>query len=75
MSPEKLVAALAVFSSQPDEAGASLPVGCALLDRSRASMYRDIAAGRLEVFKINGSTRLRVGSLRKMLAGNSEAAL
>jgi hypothetical protein len=45
-------------------------VGCATTGRSRASMYRDIGAGRIEAFKINGSTRLRVGSLRRMLAGS-----
>ena len=66
---ETLVAALAAFDSLPDCAGVTIPVGCATTGRSRASMYRDIGAGRIEAFKINGSTRLRVGSLRKMLSG------
>ncbi len=66
----KLAATLAAFDTLPDCAGVTIPVGCATTSRSRASLYRDIAAGRIEAFKINGSTRLRVGSLRKLLAGN-----
>jgi hypothetical protein len=65
----KLAEQLELFKSKPDEAGVSIPVACAITDRSRASINRDIKAGRLESVKINGSRRLRVGSLRKMLAG------
>lgn len=67
---EKLAATLATFNSLPDCAGVTIRVGCATTGRSRASVYRDITAGRIEAFKINGSTRLRVGSLRKLLAGS-----
>ncbi len=65
----KVMAILAAFDSLPDCAGVTIPVGCATTGRSRASIYRDIGAGRIEAFKINGSTRLRVGSLRKLLTG------
>jgi hypothetical protein len=66
---EKLAATLATFDTLPDCAGVAIPVYCSITGRSRASSYRDIAAGRIEAFKINGSTRLRVGSLRRALAG------
>jgi hypothetical protein len=66
----KLAASLATFDSLPDYGGVTIQVGCATTGRSRASIYRDIAAGRIEAFKISGSTRLRVGSLRRLLAGS-----
>lgn len=70
---DKISAILAAFDSLPDCAGVTIPVGCATTSRSRASIYRDIAAGRVVAFKINGSTRLRVGSLRKLLNGRETA--
>jgi len=66
---EKLAAILATFDSLPDCAGVPIAVGCAVTGRARASIYRDVAANRVEAFKINGSTRLRVGSLRRLLSG------
>ncbi len=64
-------AILASIENLPDCAGVSIQIGCFTTGRSRASIYRDINAGRLEAFKINTSTRLRLGSLRKMLAGEA----
>jgi hypothetical protein len=69
-STTKLVATLVTFDSLPDCGGVTIQIGCATTGRSRASIYRDIAAGRIEAFKISGSTRIRVGSLRKLLAGS-----
>jgi len=66
----KIAAILAAFDSLPACAGVEIPVYCAISGRSKASAYRDIAARRIEAFKINGSTRLRVDSLRKLLAGS-----
>ncbi|MES2663043.1 MAG: transcriptional regulator [Pseudomonadota bacterium] len=67
----KLLTILSSFDSLPDCAGVPISIGCATTGRSRASIYRDIHAGRIEAFKINASTRLRVGSLRKILAATS----
>jgi hypothetical protein len=71
MKHDKLLAALAAFDSLPGCAGVTIPVGCAVTGRSRASLYRDIAARRIEAFKINGSTRIRVDSLRNLLSAGS----
>lgn len=71
-SSDRTKASLVTFDLLPDSAGVTIHVGCATTSRSRASVYRDIAAGRIEAFKINGSTRLRVGSLRKLLAGGGQ---
>ncbi len=63
---------LKIFSDLPDEAGIAIPVWGALSGRSRASTYRDLNAGILESFLIGRSRRLRVGSCRKVLAGESK---
>lgn len=68
---EKLFAALAAFDSKPDEAGVSIPVACAILDRSPASIWRDLAGGRLDSFHIGRSRRITVGSLRRACAGRA----
>lgn len=65
MSPEKVSAAIAAFDSKPNEAGVSIPVASAILERSRASIWRDLAAGRLESFCIGRSRRIKVGSIRR----------
>jgi hypothetical protein len=65
MKHEKLSAALAAFNSKPDNSGVSVPVACEILERSPASVWRDIAAGRLESFTIGRSRRVIVGSLRR----------
>lgn len=56
------------FDDAPDNALVSLKTGSAILGgRSRCSLYRDIAAGRLTLVKIGSSSRLRVGDLRKLI--------
>jgi len=65
MNIEKLLAAVAAFGNKPDDSGVSIPVACAILERSAASIWRDIAAGRLESFTIGGSRRIKVGSIRR----------
>jgi len=69
MKHENLIAALAAFHVKPDDSGVSIPVACAILDRSRASIWRDIAAGRLEAFSIGRSRKIKVGSLRRACNG------
>jgi len=64
-------AILDAFPLAPDEAGVPIPVAQVLLGgRGRASIYRDINAGKLEAFHIGKSTRLRVGSCRRVLKGD-----
>jgi hypothetical protein len=69
MKHDQITAALAVFNSKPDDAGVSIPVACAFLDRSPASIWRDIAAGRLKSFSIGRSRKITVGSLRRCISG------
>jgi predicted DNA-binding transcriptional regulator AlpA len=65
----KLVEQVALFSSLPDCANVALPVVCALLGRSPASIWRDVKAGRCPAPAKVGprSTRWNVGELRKSL--------
>ncbi len=70
---QRLAHKLAVFDSMPDTAFVDIHVVSALLDRSRASVWRDVKAGRLaSPFKIGvRSTRWRVGDVRRFLVGAS----
>jgi len=72
---EKLRAAVATFNNKPDDSGVSIPVACAILERSAASIWRDIAASRLESFTIGGSRRINVGSIRRACTANRTEAL
>ncbi|MCX7143977.1 MAG: transcriptional regulator [Proteobacteria bacterium] len=65
MNIQKLLAAVAAFNNKPDDSGVSISVACAILERSPASIWRDIAAGRLESFTIGSSRRIKVGSIRR----------
>ena len=61
---------LGTFSFLPDAALIDIWAVCALRGRSKASTWRDVAAGRLpKPVKIGGSTRWRVGDVRAALAG------
>ena len=64
---EKLTEKLYNFDRLPDEALVSIDVVCALRDRSRASIWRDVKAGVLVAPTRIGSrtVRWRVGDLRK----------
>ncbi len=59
------------FPWLPDTAGISIPVWGILSGRSRASTYRDMAAGTIESFTIGRSRVLRVGSCRRLLTGGT----
>lgn len=62
--------ALETFPFLPDEALIDIRAVCALLGRSSASIWRDVAAGRLAApVKVGCSTRWRVGDVRAALAG------
>jgi predicted DNA-binding transcriptional regulator AlpA len=61
---------LETFPLLPDEALIEIRTVSALLGRSRASIWRDVATGRLPApIKLGGSTRWRVGSVRAALGG------
>ena len=63
------------FSSLPDCALVSLEVVSAIMGRSPASIWRDVAQGRLDKpIKVGlRSTRWRVGGLRLLLSAQSIA--
>lgn len=54
------------FDSAPDLMLVDIGTAGVLIDRSRASIYRHIAAGELTAVKVGHSTRLRLGELRKL---------
>jgi predicted DNA-binding transcriptional regulator AlpA len=61
--------ALETFPLLPDEALIEIRTVSALLGRSKASIWHDVAAGRLVApVKVGGSTRWRVGDVRAALA-------
>ena len=74
MNIQKLLAAVAAFSNKPDDSGVSIPVAGAILERSTASINRDIAAGRLDSFTIGRSRRIKVGSIRRACTAKRVAA-
>lgn len=63
----KLDEKLARYPLLPDDALVSIAIVCALYERSRASIWRDVKAGRCPApIRIGAScTRWRVGDLRK----------
>jgi predicted DNA-binding transcriptional regulator AlpA len=62
--------ALETFPLLPDEALIEIRTVSALLGRSKASIWRDVATGRLPApVKVGGSTRWRVGGVRAALGG------
>ena len=64
--------ALETFPLLPDEALIEIRTVSALLGRSRASIWRDVAAGRLVApVKLGGSTRWPVGGVRAAMVGAS----
>ena len=40
---------------------------CAILHRSRASIYRHFKSGELTLVKVGSSSRIRVGELRRLI--------
>lgn len=66
----RVVRALENFPFLPDAALIDIRVVSALLGRSRASIWRDVAGGRLAPpIKVGFSTRWRVGDVRDLLTG------
>jgi predicted DNA-binding transcriptional regulator AlpA len=63
---KKLADQLALFDSLPDCALVAIPIVCAVKGRSSASVWRDVAAGRIaKPVRVGArSTRWRVGDLR-----------
>ena len=57
------------FDSMPATACVTINEVATITSRSRASIYRDHDAGLLPFLKLGKSTRIRVGDLRKYLAG------
>jgi predicted DNA-binding transcriptional regulator AlpA len=63
-------AALSLFVNLPDEAGARLPVVCAVLGCSNATVWRLAKTGKITARKISkGVTVFNVGSIRALLNG------
>jgi predicted DNA-binding transcriptional regulator AlpA len=66
----RVTGALETFPYLPDTALIDVRVVCALLGRSRASVWRDVERGCLaSPVKVGCSTRWRVGDIRAALAG------
>ena len=62
------------FGSLPDDALIGIRPLCVLIDRSPASIWRDVAAGRLpRPTKVGHSTRWRVGNVRAVMRGAAVA--
>lgn len=57
------------FDRYPDTAFVSIKDVVAIAGRSRASIYRDHDAGLLPFVKLGASTRIKVGDLRRYMAG------
>lgn len=66
----KLAETIALYNNLPNEALVPVQVVCALLGRSRTSVWRDVKAGLCPAPVKAGlrSTRWRVGDLRKAAA-------
>ena len=59
--------AIQQFDSCPDTMLVSIPVACAVVSRSRASIYRHFKCGDLTPVKIGKSTRVCVGEIRRLI--------
>lgn len=73
---EKLTEKLSRFDRLPDEALVSIEVLCALRDRSRASIWRDVKSGNCPAPVKIGTrcSRWRVGDLRNATKSLSDKA-
>lgn len=70
MQPLKeLPQALTRFGDLNDECLVDLTTASKILNRSRASLYRDAKAGTLNLLKVGCSTRVSVGGLRRLISG------
>lgn len=72
MDQKKYAALIAGFDSLPAIARVPIQVVCVVSGRSRASVWRDVTAGRLpQPVKHGHSTRWIVGALREVLSGDA----
>lgn len=55
------------FDEAPDSMLLSIQSAGTVAERSRASIYRHIKAGDLELIKVGNSSRIRVGDLRRLI--------
>jgi hypothetical protein len=56
------------FDKLPQSGTITVPAYCTLLQRSKASAFRDIKAGRIKTIKVGGSRRILISSARELLA-------
>jgi predicted DNA-binding transcriptional regulator AlpA len=64
---EKLAARMALLATLPDDALLDFREVCTFLNRSKASLYRDIRAGRIAApVKIGSSSRWQIGHIRSL---------
>lgn len=59
--------AILQFDSAPDSMLVDIPTAMVIINRSRASLYRDFKAGRLTTVKVGNSRRIQVGGIRRMI--------
>jgi len=62
-----------VTHSTNEPLAVSIPEGCKMIGLKRSSIYREIAAGRIQAVKARGRTLLPVASLRTWLASLPQA--
>jgi len=62
------------FDSLPDSAAIALNDCVRIANRSRASLYRDEKAGKIELLKVGCSTKVRVSELRRYISGDAATA-
>lgn len=67
----KLSKAVESFDSLPDSALLTLRDASLICQRSRASLYRDVKNGALNLLKVGYTTRVQVGELRRFIGGES----
>ena len=67
MRNQTLPPAVQQFDRLPDSALIAINPACAVVGRSRASLYRHMEAGELTKIKVGNSTRIRVGELRQLM--------
>lgn len=57
------------FDALPDSALLTLNDASLICQRSRASLYRDVKNGALNLLKVGCTTRVRAGELRRFIGG------
>ena len=63
--------AIESFDSLPNSALLTLKDASQICQRSRASLYRDVKNGALNLLKVGCTTRVRVGELRRFMGSES----